>query len=95
MEIKNIKTGEITTVEDVITRTYDEEMHEENLNANYDLVDVCGHQYEAGTIMRRVCYGDFRDDFNATIDFLIEEAEYDFEHLETVYMCDGNEYEKV
>lgn len=96
MEIRNIVTGEITTVEEVISNTYTEEKHKEMLNEEHDIVVVCGFQYLAGELLYHYCYADFRADYLDALNSLIVDTEDEVAHSDSsVYLADGNTYELV
>lgn len=54
-----------------------EDHYEALLNDNYDLVNVCGHTYEAGRLLREVDPIAFRESVLSYTDSMVQEGEWE------------------
>ena len=54
-----------------------EDHYEALLNDNYDLVNVCGHEYEAGRLLRAMDHHAFRGDMLEYADNMISSGEWE------------------
>ena len=58
---------------DIVADCYDMNDFEDYLNDNYETVNICGYEYEQGTILRTMDETAFKCDYAVECDFIARE----------------------